>query len=259
MFHQKKIWVTVILNNRPKMSIAEQLISAGKELSCEVDRLHFSEPTTHIYNPLSYAWNAHEAYIQKWGNSHKKVLFMGMNPGPFGMAQTGIPFGEIQHVRDWIGVHTLVGKPKKEHPKRLIEGFDCSRSEVSGQRLWGFFKEQFPSAEEFFKSHYVLNYCPLVFMETSGRNRTPDKLPVEESNELYRLCDKHLLSVAKILQVEWVIGVGVFAEERAKSALKEIPSIKFGRILHPSPASPAANKGWGEKALVQLNALGVWE
>jgi single-strand selective monofunctional uracil DNA glycosylase len=239
-------------------SLADQLIIAGKELSNKVDGLEFSEPTTHIYNPLSYAWKAHEAYIRKWGNSPKKVLFMGMNPGPFGMAQTGIPFGEIEHVRDWVGVCSEVDKPQREHPKRLIEGFDCSRSEVSGRRLWGFFKEQFSSAEHFFKSHYVLNYCPLVFMEASGKNRTPDKLPVEESNELYRLCDKHLFSVAKILQVEWVIGVGVFAEERAKTALRELSSLKFGRILHPSPASPAANKGWGEKALVQLNDLGVW-
>jgi single-strand selective monofunctional uracil DNA glycosylase len=239
-------------------SLADQLIIAGKELSNKVDGLEFSEPTTHIYNPLSYAWKAHEAYIRKWGNSPKKVLFMGMNPGPFGMAQTGIPFGEIEHVRDWVGVCSEVDKPQREHPKRLIEGFDCSRSEVSGRRLWGFFKEQFSSAEHFFKSHYVLNYCPLVFMEASGKNRTPDKLPVEESNELYRLCDEHLFLVAKILEVEWVIGVGVFAEERAKTALREFSSLKFGRILHPSPASPAANKGWGEKALVQLNDLGVW-
>ena len=41
-------------------------------------------------------------------------------PGPFGMAQTGIPFGEIEHVRDWIGVSCAVDKPKNEHPKRLI-------------------------------------------------------------------------------------------------------------------------------------------
>ena len=240
------------------MSIADQLIKAGKELSQKVDALKFAEPTTHIYNPLSYAWNAHEAYIRKWGNSPKKILFMGMNPGPFGMAQTGIPFGEIEHVRDWVGVSSPVNKPKKEHPKRLIEGFDCLRSEVSGRRLWGFFKEQFSSPEIFFKSHYVLNYCPLVFMEASGKNRTPDKLPIKESNALYDLCDEHLLSVVNILQIEWVIGVGVFAEDRAKFALKELPSLKFGRILHPSPASPAANKGWGEKALIQLNDLGVW-
>ncbi len=240
------------------MSIADQLIKAGKELSQKVDALKFAEPTTHIYNPLSYAWNAHEAYIRKWGNSPKKILFMGMNPGPFGMAQTGIPFGEIEHVRDWVGVSSPVNKPKKEHPKRLIEGFDCLRSEVSGRRLWGFFKEQFSSPEIFFKSHYVLNYCPLVFIEASGKNRTPDKLPIKESNALYDLCDEHLLSVVNILQIEWVIGVGVFAEDRAKFALKELPSLKFGRILHPSPASPAANKGWGEKALIQLNDLGVW-
>jgi len=29
-------------------------------------------------------------------------------------------------------------------------------------------------------------------------------------------------------------------------------------VLHPSPASPAANRGWGEAATRQLVELGVW-
>ncbi len=34
-------------------------------------------------------------------------------------------------------------------------------------------------------------------------------------------------------------------------------SVRIGRILHPSPASPAANRGWAEVATSQLKALGV--
>jgi len=60
------------------------------------------------------------------------------------------------------------------------------------------------------------------------------------------------------LQPEWVVGVGAFAEGRAKVALKDI-DVQVGRILHPSPASPAANRGWGEQATKQLEALGVWQ
>ena len=90
---------------------------------------------------------------------------MGMNPGPWGMAQTGVPFGEIDAVRNWIEIEEPVEKPDNEHPKRPIEGFDCQKSEVSGRRLWGLFSEKYPKAEDFFADHYVVNYCPLVWME----------------------------------------------------------------------------------------------
>jgi len=242
------------------MSVSNQLIEAARSLSREVDKLHFSSPVTHVYNPLNYAWQAHKAYIRKWGNSSKRILFMGMNPGPFGMAQTGIPFGEIAHVRDWIGIATPVDKPAQEHPKRIIEGFNCQRSEVSGRRLWGFFKEHFIKPEAFFKSQFVLNYCPLVFMEASGRNRTPDKLPAEESEPLYALCDTHLRAVLSALEIESLVAVGAFAENRARCATEGGSSLQITRILHPSPASPLANNGWGEKVLAQLQTmnLGLW-
>ncbi|HAV14699.1 MAG TPA: single-stranded DNA-binding protein [Opitutae bacterium] len=237
--------------------ISTSVLKAAKTLSDAVDALDFAEPTTHIYNPLTYAWAGHRSYLEQHANSKKKVIFMGMNPGPFGMAQCGVPFGEIDLVRDWVGVYELIGKPENEHPKRLIEGFACSRSEVSGRRLWGLFKERYPDAKDFFTDHFVANYCPLVFMEETGRNRTPDKLPAGEVEALYAVCDAHLRALVDALNPDWVIGVGAFAEGRAKLALKEY-DVKIGRILHPSPASPAANRGWGEQATKQLKALGVW-
>ena len=94
-------------------------------------------------------------------------------------------------------------------------------------------------------------------MESSGRNRTPDKLPVDENTALYRFCDQHLYELVNALKPEWVIWVGAFAEGRAKIALKDL-TIKIGRILHPSPASPAANRGWGEQATRQLEVLSIW-
>ncbi|MGB0745278.1 MAG: uracil-DNA glycosylase family protein [Opitutales bacterium] len=237
-------------------NISDKLVAAARRLSAAVGQLDFAEPTTHIYNPLDYAWEAHELYMRMYGNSPKKILFMGMNPGPFGMAQTGVPFGEIDHVRDWLGIEADVRKPDNEHPKRQIEGFACERSEVSGRRLWGAFKERYQTADAFFAEHFVLNYCPLVFMEASGKNRTPDKMAVEETVPLYKACNQHLCEVVQVLQPEWLIGVGAFAEARAKEALKDF-DLKFGRILHPSPASPAANRGWAEQANSQLAKLGV--
>lgn len=240
------------------MKTAESVIAATKRLRAEVDRLTFALPVTHVYNPLNYAWKAHEAYLKKYATTQKKVIFLGMNPGPWGMAQVGVPFGEVSLVRDWVKINESVEKPSNEHPKRPIQGFDCQRSEVSGRRLWSLFKDRFGTAEAFFKDHFVANYCPLVFMEETGRNRTPDKLSKEETNALYEACDVYLREIVDVLKPEWVIGVGAFAENRIKIAL-EGRGVKIGKILHPSPASPAANRGWAELATKQMVELGIWK
>ena len=87
------------------------------------------------------------------------------------------------------------------------------RSEVSGRRLWGLFAERFDSAKAFMGEHFVANYCPLVFMEESARNITPDKLPASLKQPLEAVCDQHLSQLISILQPQWVVGVGNFAGE----------------------------------------------
>ena len=235
---------------------AQALIDAARRLSARVDALSFAPPVSHVYNPLDYAWAPHEKYLRRYGAGQKRVVFLGMNPGPFGMVQCGIPFGEIAAARDWLGVEAPVEKPAQENPKRPIEGYACTRSEVSGRRLWGVFAEEFASADAFFSEHFVANYCPLAFFD-QGRNLTPDKLPAHEAAPLYAACDQHLRELVSAVQAEWVIGIGAFAEGRAREALSGMP-IRFGRILHPSPASPAANRGWAQAARQQLGALGLW-
>ena len=239
---------------------ANALISAAQTLRETLRPLRFAAPVEYVYQPLDYAWAPHETYLRRFGSSRKKVVLVGMNPGPFGMTQTGVPFGEIAAVSDWMGIHEPVGKPEIEHPKRRVVGFDCPNSEVSGRRLWGLFAQRFGKAEAFFKDHFVANYCPLVFIEASGRNHTPDKLPAAETAAMEAACDIHLRAVITALQPEWVIGVGAFAEERALRAKEAMNgSFKTGRVLHPSPASPAANRDWAGAATKQLVKLGVWE
>jgi len=233
------------------------IINAARELSAAVDQMKFSEPVTHIYNPLDYAWPAHEQYLRLAAATPKRVIFLGMNPGPFGMAQTGVPFGEVAAARDWIGINASIGKPAREHPKRPIDGLACTRSEVSGRRLWGLFSERFATPENFFADHFIINHCPLAFMEDTGRNRTPDKLPAAEAAPLIATCDAHLRRVVEILEPQWLIAVGGFAEKRATDALSKV-DVRIGKILHPSPASPAANRGWAEQATAQMEAQGVW-
>ncbi len=238
----------------------QSVIAAAQQLADEVDALAFREPVAYVYNPLRYAWRAHHAYLSLLNRSGARVMFLGMNPGPWGMAQTGVPFGEVAAVRDWLGISEPVDRPGREHPKRPVEGFACSRSEVSGRRLWGLFRERFKTADRFFRDHFVVNYCPLVFMEQSARNRTPDKLPATERVSLDQACDRHLQSIVSSLQPEFVVGVGAYAEKCLGRVLEASGhDARLARILHPSPASPAANQDWAGKATDQLQQAGVWQ
>lgn len=233
------------------------LIQISKNLSAAINSLEFSEPVTHVYNPLEYAILPHEKYL-KYGELGAKTLFMGMNPGPWGMAQTGVPFGEISFCRDFLKVEAAVSKPAIEHPKRPIQGFECARSEVSGSRLWGWVQERFVTPENFFQEFFVWNYCPLVFMEESGKNRTPDQLPAEERDPLLAPCDEALRQVVEEMGIQMVIGVGGWAMKQAERALAGQDHVQIAKILHPSPASPKANKGWAAVVEEELRELAVF-
>jgi single-strand selective monofunctional uracil DNA glycosylase len=235
------------------------LTAAALALRSALDPLTFAQPITHVYDPLHYAWAPHELYLTRFGAGRKRIVLLGMNPGPWGMAQTGVPFGEIHAVKDWMGISAPVTQPPEVHKKRPITGFNTTQSEVSGRRLWGLMAERFGTPEAFFAEHFVANYCPLVFMEQSGKNFTPDKLPAAESAAVHEACDAHLKAVVETLQPEWLIGVGGYAEQQAvKQQAAHFPQLKVGRILHPSPASPLANKDWAGHATRQMEALGVW-
>jgi len=228
----------------------------AKELRHQVSTLRFGPPVTHVYSPLHYAWAPHAEYLRRFGQSPKQVLLLGMNPGPFGMAQCGVPFGEIAAVRGWLGIEAPIGRPPQEHPKRPIQGFDCPRSEVSGARLWGWAGEHFDTPEEFFARFFIANYCPLVFMAETGRNITPDKLPKAEREPLFAACDEALRQTVQALGPMWLVGIGAFAEKRARIALDDA-DLRCGRILHPSPASPAANRDWAGQVTGQLRDMGI--
>jgi single-strand selective monofunctional uracil DNA glycosylase len=232
------------------------LIDISRRLSERVAGLRFAAPICCVYNPLDYARAPHELYLSRYGGGPKEVLFLGMNPGPFGMAQTGVPFGDVTMVRDWLRVEAPVAKPATEHPKRPVLGFQCPRAEVSGTRLWGWARDRFGTAESFFRRFFVVNYCPLAFMEATGANRTPDRLPAAEAQALFDVCDEALRDIVRLLRPRIVIGIGGFAERRARAALVA-NDVAFGTILHPSPASPLANRDWAGTVERQLEGLGV--
>lgn len=243
------------------------LIEISRQLSSEVRDMRFGGEVAYVYNPLDYAWAPHALYLRRYGHFSPddgplkappkgRLLMIGMNPGPFGMAQVGVPFGEIHAVRDWMGLEAPVERPSPEHVKRPITGFETERSEVSGARLWGWAKDRFGTPDAFFSRFWVHNTVPLVFMAETGRNITPDKLPIEERTPLLDVSDQAVRKIIDLLEPSHIVAVGVFAEQRAKAASKGL-DVPVVRILHPSPASPKANAGWAPQAEAELAAAGI--
>lgn len=169
-------------------------------------------------------------------------------------------------MREWLQISGTIGKPSVEHPKRPICGLDLAKVEVSGSRFWGLMESLCGDPSHFFTNCYVHNYCPLCFMATSGKNITPPMLKVGERGPLQDICDRFLMEVIRLLEVDWVIGVGKYAEARSQIALKKSgvclvggKEVRVCHVTHPSPINPAANKDWTGLAISQLTDLGVLE
>lgn len=232
------------------------LVPIARDLRRDTAHLEFRSPVAYVYHPLDYAWAPHVEYLRRYGSTApREVILVGMNPGPFGMAQTGVPFGEVAMVRDWLGIEGPVRQPARVHPRRPVAGFACPRSEVSGRRFWGWARDRFATPERFFARFFVWNYCPLLFVEASGRNRTPDKLPAAEKRALFAACDRALARCIAAMSPRVVAGLGRFAESRVRHVIPE--GIVTGGVLHPSPANPRANASWVREAERDLRRLGV--
>jgi len=238
------------------MAWIDDLVAVAARLRDECEQLRFAAPVAYVYNPLTYAFAPYEAYLRRYARRGPDAVLVGMNPGPFGMLQTGVPFGEIQAVRDWMRLEGPVGQPPHQHPKRPVEGFACKRREVSGQRVWGWARERFGAPEAFFERFFVLNYCPLVFFDEGGENRTPDKLKKDDQAALFEVCDRALSETLRLLQPKLVIGIGRFAEQRAAQVAAPL-SMAVAGVTHPSPANPRAHGGWAPHMDAVLREHGI--
>jgi single-strand selective monofunctional uracil DNA glycosylase len=228
------------------------LLRVSRETARRAAAIRFGAPVGWVYNPVDYACEPHEAYLRRFGKKRGRVLLMGMNPGPWGMVQTGVPFGDVGMVRDWIGITGRVRRPAEEHPRVPVLGFDCHRREGSGRRFWGWASER-GSADEFFARFFVWNYAPLCFLSESGANLTPEKLRPADRDALCQVCNRGLAEVIALLAPSAVVGVGNFAERRLREVVGDALPVR--KLLHPSPANPRANAGWTEEADRVLMAL----
>ncbi|KAL1451943.1 hypothetical protein WDU94_006272 [Cyamophila willieti] len=198
--------------------IAEGVLTIEKQLIHELtnNNLSYDASIEYIYNPLDYAFELHSKYVYKYCTSKKKILFLGMNPGPWGMVQCGIPFGEVKAVKGFLNIEGEVNQPDKFHKDRPITGLDCPRSEISGKRLWELASQLSDGkAENFFRHAYVHNYFPLAFLSKTAKNITPaelkNKITIEKLNSI---CDKSLSDIIQHLGVDTVIAIGKAKDEK---------------------------------------------
>ena len=240
------------------MDFTEQLVERTKRLARDCDALEFTFDG-YVYNPLDYAWKCHEQFLRRYVRQSARALFLGMNPGPFGMMQTGVPFGEITAVVEYLKIYDFVGSPKKEHPGRPVLGLSTTRSEVSGRRLWGLIKEQYPNPEDFPKDIAMFNYCPLGFLMNTktAKNETPDHLAKEERVKLEEVCNSYLSDVIELVNPQMLVGVGKYAQDKLMQVNTDPNRLVFS-IIHPSPGNPQANNGWADKTRALLKEKNLW-
>ncbi len=238
----------------------EQLIRAAASLCDDVGpigRRLVSEGSVDVcYNPLDYAWDVHEAYLRRMGSNDARTVILGMNPGPHGMGQMGIPFAATSVVRDLLGITGIpVNQPETADPRRPVVGLKYPREEVSGTRLWGLLAEHYGDAGAIASRVFLVNHCPLMlFSGPRATNITPDKVTGSTAQALLKRCDQHLREVVSVLNAERVIGVGKFAESRARSALAH-EVVEVVGCWHPSPASPLANRNGGADWRANVRAV----
>lgn len=226
-------------------------------------KICFEHKVGWYYNPLDYAWPVHRAYKESLCNPSGRALLVGMNPGPWGMGQTGVPFGDPQIVGDWMGLGKdfVIKKPASERDSRPVNGFDSERREGSGQRLYGFLKECFGNLKNFFEANFVISYCPLLMFTPEAKNLTPPNLLKKEKKKIYSICDPYLKDMINIYSPEVLVGIGKFATERLREVSPSDGDDIF-RIPHPSPANPEATRNGGsywrsrvKKVLTEANLI----
>tara|TARA_X000000950_G_scaffold287489_2_gene399968 strand:+ start:729 stop:1517 length:789 start_codon:yes stop_codon:yes gene_type:complete len=250
-------------------AVIEGLLAAARALSERCDALLPSligqGGVAHATNTLDYAWPLHEAWIRTWGGHGASTLLLGMNPGPWGMAQSGVPFGATATVRDELEIPDLaLETPVGAHPKRPIVGLSQERQEVSGQRIWSLLFDVYGSPQGAMEHVFLVNHCPLLLLNERGANVTPDKLPAAVVAPVFEACDDHLREVVDVLGATRVVGVGAYAADRAQRALngaKGLGMSPSGRTValdkcwHPSPASPLANRNGGADWRAQVRSV----
>lgn len=222
----------------------EDFLSKDKDINTTVQGEHDKKDkpvnVRRILNPLVYAWHLHEEYMGKVPQG-TKILFVGMNPSPSSL--TGIPFYEKDAMTNLFGA-PLLTQLLNEMPAK----YRGNETSESGQRFWEFVFKKFGSYDKFFRYCFIINYCPLIFMNKDGGN-----VPLDGFNDasqsllknLMAISDSGLKDIIDHIKPTLIIGIGRYAFNRVRQA--NTSNIKCYQIRHPSPATGMTSDQWMNK------------
>lgn len=286
------------------------LIQDTRVFSDALDRLSRPAGVSHVYNPLAYMRRAHEQWLAQFevfvdyqgesvscatyekspdefarATQSRPYLILGMNPGPWGMVQTGVPFGDVANANTILGYRRGDQIPAPDpdrvtlHPKRPVQGFACTRREASGERLWGglckvwekpAFDANVHEIDAVLADCFAVNYCPLAYFADDGKgtNVTPDAFrksgPYRDlpyANDLDALCSSYIAAIMQAFRTRVVLAVGRYAETMAKvivtSAMPADVRPKVVYLTHPSPLATRSAGEWAAMAQREMSAAGV--
>ena len=132
-----------------------------------------------VWNPGSYGAPWHRVFREIYPLRERPILMFGLNPGPYGMGQTGIPFTDVRRLRQCLPKMALTLRERGREPRvpglapRSLRRFFTREFESSAVRVYRFLELGWGSAEKGWRSVGVANSCPLLFLDPEGRNQTP--------------------------------------------------------------------------------------
>jgi single-strand selective monofunctional uracil DNA glycosylase len=137
-----------------------------------------------VLNPGRYGERWHARFRRAYPMSPRPLLVFGLNPGPYGMAQTGVPFTDLKRLesalpglwKDLVASGEPVTRPGLAPPslaRHLTRTF-----ESSSVRVYRFLERAYGRPELALREVVFVNPCPLLFIDPeTGANRTPADLP----------------------------------------------------------------------------------
>jgi single-strand selective monofunctional uracil DNA glycosylase len=202
-----------------------------------------------VLDPGRYGERWHHRFRRCYPVGPRPLLVFGLNPGPYGMAQTGVPFTDLKRLefhlprlwRELLAAREPVALPGLAPPS--LRPFLTRTFESSSVRVYKFLERAFGSAEQAFRRVAFVNPCPLLFIDrATGENRTPADLPraaprlMREFDALRRTT---VLEAVSELEARGAVLLGKDVARAAAPALRAaLPADSVLEWEHPARAVP---------------------
>jgi len=206
-----------------------------------------------VWNPALYALDIYQEYLTKFPPEPGAILALGLNPGPYGMAQTGIPFTDCRTASGALGMEmTIPGKAPDDLISRLKKANGKWRGtyERSSLGMYRFLILAWGDIKTAYRNWFVGNPCPLLFLDPERWNVTPADPRLRRMKEVGELRQRAVIGFSEILNPR---GIVCFGKDVAKAvgevAIRQVGPDRVVFYEHPARAVP---EKWAAGLLQEL-------